>query len=563
MSSEKPPQEVPVLTGAESDKITTRQPYPEQTDSKHGEPYEKELDIENQTTSRGHNSIDDTSSQRPKLEPIRSHVSTHDAPGATNDDHYEEGDEVYSKFTPNRKIVIVSVLSFCSFLAPISSTSILSASPEVVATFHTTGALFNLSNALYMLFMGLSPLVYGPLGTTYGRRWPLIIASITFTLFSIGSALSPNLACYYIMRMLTAFQGTAFLIIGGTVIGDIYRPIERGTAYGFFLSGTLIGPALGPLIAGVIVTYVSWRNIFWLQVALAGVATIAVILLIPETIHRARKEELVGLTRKEKARKLWSWGNPVRVLWLFRYPNLAIVGVASSALVWNMYSLLTPIRYVLNPRFELTTPLQSGLFYIAPGCGYLTGTFFGGRWADHVVKKWIRKRGGQRVPEDRLRSCLVALGVVIPACMLLYGWSIEKEVGGIPLPVIVMYIQGVAQLFCFPSLNTYCLVSKREPLSKRKEIESCPSTPHTDFRTSQDVMKKQSSEVVAGNYVIRYLFAAGGSAACLPVIEAIGVGWFSTISAFFLVLAAVGTWATSVWGHEWQESMERRWPSEA
>ena len=79
----------------------------------------------------------------------------------------------------------------------------------------------------------------------------------------------------------------------------------------------------------------------------------------------------------------------------------------------------------------------------------------------------------------------------------------------------------------------------------------------------QDVMKKQSSEVVAGNYVIRYLFAAGGSAACLPVIEAIGVGWFSTISALFLVLAALGTWATSIWGHEWQESMEKRWPSEA
>jgi hypothetical protein len=241
MSNEKPPQEVPVLTGAESDNITTRRPYPEQIDSKHAkndEPYE-ELDIERQTQSRGHS----TESQRPKLEHVRSHVSTHDAPGTTNDsdDHYEEGDEVYSKFTPNRKIVIVSVLSFCSFLAPISSTSILSASPEVVATFHTTGALFNLSNALYMLFMGLSPLVYGPLGTTYGRRWPLIIASVTFTGFSIGSALSPNLACYYVMRMLTAFQGTAFLIIGGTVIGDIYRPIERGTAYGFFLSGTLIG----------------------------------------------------------------------------------------------------------------------------------------------------------------------------------------------------------------------------------------------------------------------------------------------------------------------------------
>ena len=185
MSNEKPPQEVPVLTGAESDKVTTRQPYPGQTDSKHAqsrEPYE-EPDIERQTRSRGH-SIEDTESQRTKLEHVRSHVLTHDAPGASNnDDHYEEGDEVYSKFTNKKKIVIVSVLSFCSFLAPISSTSILSASPEVVATFHTTGALFNLSNALYMLFMGLSPLVYGPLGTTYGRRWPLIIASVVSKTF--------------------------------------------------------------------------------------------------------------------------------------------------------------------------------------------------------------------------------------------------------------------------------------------------------------------------------------------------------------------------------------------
>jgi len=115
-----------------------------------------------------------------------------------------------------------------------------------------------------------------------------------------------------------------------------------------------------------------------------------------------------------------------------------------------MYSLLSPIRYVINPRFNLTTPIQSGLFYIAPGCGYFFGTFFGGRWADRTVKRWIKKRNGERVPEDRLRSCLPFLGGVIPGCILIYGWSIEKEVGGVPLPVIVMFLQGMAQLFCFP-----------------------------------------------------------------------------------------------------------------
>jgi MFS family permease len=231
---------------------------------------------------------------------------------------------------------------------------------------------------------------------------------------------------------------------------------ERGAALGWFLSGTLIGPALGPFIGGIIVTFGSWRNIFWLQTALAGTATLLTYFLLPETIHYKRSEELQGLDRKKKLGMMWIWLNPLRVIKLYRYPNLLTVSIASSSLVWNMYSLLTPIRYVLNPRFHLTTPLQSGLIYIAPGAGYLVGTFVGGRYADHIVKKWIRIRG-ERVAEDRLRSCTLFLGGVIPACMLVYGWSIEKGKGGLALPIVMMFLQGVAQLFCFPSLNTYCL----------------------------------------------------------------------------------------------------------
>lgn len=121
-----------------------------------------------------------------------------------------------------------------------------------------------------------------------------------------------------------------------------------------------------------------------------------------------------------------------------------------------MQALLTPIRYVINPRFHLTSPLQSGLFFLAPGCGFFFGTYLGGRWADRTVKRWINRRG-KRIPEDRLRSSFVAMGVVIPCCIIIYGWAIEKEKGGIPLPVICMFVQGFAQVIAFPSLNTYCL----------------------------------------------------------------------------------------------------------
>ena len=113
---------------------------------------------------------------------------------------------------------------------------------------------------------------------------------------------------------------------------------------GWFLSGTLIGPAFGPFIGGIIVTFKSWRVIFYLQTALAGAALVGAYFLLPETIHRKKSDDLLGLDFKSKAKVLWGMTNPWRVVKLYRYPNLIMVALASSSLVWNMYSLLTPIQ---------------------------------------------------------------------------------------------------------------------------------------------------------------------------------------------------------------------------
>ncbi|CAK7224312.1 hypothetical protein SBRCBS47491_005506 [Sporothrix bragantina] len=453
-----------------------------------------------------------------------------DAPAAEPWSSYIEiPDEFYDRLTPRRKLAIVSLLSFCSLLSPISSTAVLPAVPDVSAEFHTTGSIVDISNALYLLFMGLSPTVWGPLSEVYGRRWITIITSFLFFCCTLGTALAPNLAAFFIFRILSAFEGTAFILVGSASVGDIYRPTERATAMGWFMGGTLIGPALGPFIGGIIVTFKSWRVIFWLQAALAGTAFLGTLILLPETIHHRKIDSLQGYPLGKKLRVLWPMLNPLRVIRLFIYPNLIMAGGASSSLVWNMYALLTPIRYVLNPRFHLTTPMQSGLFYLAPGCGYITGTFFGGRYADYMVRSWIKKREGVRVPEDRLRSALPFLGGVIPACVLIYGWGVEKGVGGIPLVVIMLFLQGVAQLFCFPSINTYCL----------------------------DVMQSRGSEVIASNYFVRYLFACAGTAVVLPAIERIGVGWFSTISALFLFVSAVGVYTAVLWGKAWRERVDR------
>jgi len=161
---------------------------------------------------------------RLQLQRTVSSISHHDM---TNVQYVATGDNdvVYNRFTERRKMVVVAVVSFCSFLAPISSTTVLSAVPEVAATFDTDGSIINVSNALYMLFMGLSPCFYGPYGNIYGRKWVSVASAALFTAFSIGTALAPNLAAFFVFRILTAFQGTAFLVIGSAVIGDMYKPV--------------------------------------------------------------------------------------------------------------------------------------------------------------------------------------------------------------------------------------------------------------------------------------------------------------------------------------------------
>ncbi|KAL0944825.1 MFS transporter [Colletotrichum truncatum] len=441
---------------------------------------------------------------------------------------YREDETMYDKFTPKRKVLITTIVSFAGLGINLASLLVLSALPEVAAAFNTTGTVINYSNALFLLMMGIGVLFWGPLSQIYGRKWIFVISAVLFCAFSLATAVSPNLVSFFIFRSITALSGTCFLVVGASCLSDVYRPTERGTALGWFLGGTLIGPALGPFIGGVIVTYSKWQSLFWFQGAVGGVAMVLSIAFLPETSHGKWSEELEGLSTREKAVQIWEWANPFRIIALFRYPRILMVGIAASSILWNMQVLLTPVRYVINPRFNLTTPLQSGFFFLAPGAGYIVGTFFGGRYADHTVKKWIQKRG-KRVPEDRLRSSFIAMGVVIPGSAIIYGWAIDQEKGGIPLPVICMFAQGVAQMVCFPCLNSYCL----------------------------DVFRDRAAEVMAGNYFIRYVLAAVATAVCLPGVQGIGVGWFSTVSALFVVISSIGVCCIVIYGTESTKKTEK------
>ncbi|CAI7607394.1 unnamed protein product [Penicillium manginii] len=419
-------------------------------------------------------------------------------------DFSTDNDDIYKRFSPGRKVVITMVLVWSTFQCTLATTTVVSAIPEVSSTFHTTEAVIAVSNALMILCQVAGPILYAPIANTIGRRPVLITTNAILLAFTLGTALSPNLPSYFTFRFLTAPQVTANQVISTVVIGDIYPAITRGRALGWMMVSTTLSPGLAPLIGGVIVNYVSWRVIFWVQTGTAS-------LKVKKFIRLMDPSEIITL--------------------LLSSPGLLVNAATVATLHWNQYSLLTPIREVLNPRFHLSSPLQAGLFYLAPSAGYLTGLLCGGQLSDWVVGRYIRRRG-RRVPEDRLNSTVGVVGIGLPICSIIYGWVVQKAVGGIPLVVVALYLQGVFQVVAFISLNVYCV----------------------------DVMEGtgKSSLAVAGSYMVRNVAGAAGTAACLPAIEAMGVGWFMTIASGLLVIAGGLLWLATRRGEEWRIRKEEK-----
>ncbi|GKZ37535.1 hypothetical protein AbraIFM66950_009119 [Aspergillus brasiliensis] len=360
------------------------------------------------------------------------------------------------------KSIILFIVSWMTLAVTFNSTSLLPATPEIATRFNTTEEILNVINAGVLLAMGFSSLIWGPLTRLIGRRISYNIAVLVLCGCSAGTAAAINLQIFTAFRILGGLTGTSFMVMGQTILADIYEPVVRGTAVGFFMVGTVAGPALGPCFGGIIVTFASWRIIFWVQVAMTGFGLILSLIFVPEIpsadakiITTTATTTATTPTMKESTLRILSAFNPVHIIRLFVYPNIFLADITCGLLATFQYAILTSARSIFNPRFHLTTALVSGLFYLAPGAGFLVGSVLGGRLSDRTVRKYIVKRDGVRLPQDRLNSGLGTLFFVLPAAALVYGWTLQEEKGGMAVPIIAAFWGGVGLMGTFNGLNTY------------------------------------------------------------------------------------------------------------
>ncbi|MGC8462704.1 MAG: MFS transporter [Acidimicrobiales bacterium] len=205
-------------------------------------------------------------------------------------------------------VVVVGVL-----ITAVDTTIVVLALPDIQRSLHVGLASVIWVIIGYLLVITLLSTQVGRLGDLFGRLRMYEAGFVVFVAGSLACALSWNELSLVGFRLLQGVGGALIAANSGAVIADTFPPEQRGRAYGMNSIGFNTGAVLGVVLGGVIVTFVSWRWIFGINVPIGLAAAVGA------------RRVLVDSGRRQQRRLDW-WG-------------MVTLGIGLFGLLWAMVKL--------------------------------------------------------------------------------------------------------------------------------------------------------------------------------------------------------------------------------
>lgn len=133
-------------------------------------------------------------------------------------------------------------------------------------------ALYSWVYSAYFLARAVSLPIIGKLADLYKTRTLFLVAIGTFLAASIAAGSSWNMTSLIVARVIQGVGAGGVFALVYIVLADVAPPDQRGRFLSIGSAVWGIASVLGPTLGGVIVTYLSWRWIFFINVPLALVS---------------------------------------------------------------------------------------------------------------------------------------------------------------------------------------------------------------------------------------------------------------------------------------------------
>jgi EmrB/QacA subfamily drug resistance transporter len=169
-----------------------------------------------------------------------------------------------------RRLVLLAVM-MATFMAAMESSIVATAMPSIVAALGGF-RLFSWAFAAYLLTQAATIPIYGRLADLYGRKRIFFAGTGLFLFASALCGLASAMLPLILFRGLQGAGAGAIQPIATTIIGDIYRPIERARIQGYISGVFGVAAIAGPLFGAFLVQHVTWSLVFWINLPI-GAAT--------------------------------------------------------------------------------------------------------------------------------------------------------------------------------------------------------------------------------------------------------------------------------------------------
>jgi EmrB/QacA subfamily drug resistance transporter len=193
----------------------------------------------------------------------------------------EDGGGLHLGTARGKWVLTATVLG--SAMAQLDATVVGIAQPAIGKEFHAQIAGLQWVSAGYLLTVAGLILLAGALCDRFGRRKIFVIGVAWFAVASLICAIAPNIGLLIAARMLQGVGG-ALLTPGSLAILEAsFAPLERGRVIGAWSGLGGVATALGPFVGGFLITAVSWRFIFLINLPIAVAVIFISIRHVPET----------------------------------------------------------------------------------------------------------------------------------------------------------------------------------------------------------------------------------------------------------------------------------------
>jgi EmrB/QacA subfamily drug resistance transporter len=173
----------------------------------------------------------------------------------------------------SEKVAVSVVFVAAMFMSIMDVTIVNVALPTIGHDFHTRPTAVDGISIAFLVSLAVFIPASGWLGDRFGGRRVLLSAIVVFTCASALCGLATSIGELVAFRVLQGVGGGMLAPVGMAMLFRAFPPEERIRASSILVVPTALAPALGPVLGGLLVTDLSWRWVFFVNVPI-GIAAL-------------------------------------------------------------------------------------------------------------------------------------------------------------------------------------------------------------------------------------------------------------------------------------------------